>query len=291
METAIRTTRSTTEADEWALVLSAAGIPHRLERAEAGWTLLVPDPDVSRVHEVLNAYDEERREEPAAILAESASARHAWATGLAVGALLLAFFALTGPPAARSRWFERGAAASDLMMSSEPWRAVTALTLHADTVHVVGNAVAIALLLPPIVRRLGPGGGVWLVLVAGTGANLLAAAAHGARHVSIGASTATFGALGILAALRLRPGSRATRARGRWWTVPVAAVLLLAMLGTAQGADVLGHALGLVSGGALGFVVARWGRPLAAPIQWALVGAAALTVVSSWYVALSGPTH
>src|SRR5262245_47136326 len=131
METPIRTTRRATEADEWALVLTAAGIPHRLEQAEGGWTLLVPDPDVSNGHAALDAYDEERRAPPQAALVESASARSAWAIGVVVGALLLAFFAVTGPPAVRSRWFERGAAASSLMLGGEPWRAVTALTLHA----------------------------------------------------------------------------------------------------------------------------------------------------------------
>ena len=290
METAIRTTRRAREADEWALVLTAAGIPYRLELADGGWTLFVPDPDVANAREALNAYDEETRGEPGATLPEGASPRIAWMVGLAVGALLLGFFAETGALAAGSPWFERGAAASGPMLNGEPWRAVTALTLHADTVHVVGNAIATALLLPPIVGRLGPGGAVWLVLLAGTGANLLAAAAQGSQHLAVGASTATFGAIGILAALRLWPRSALGRTRGRRWIVPVATVLLLTMLGTGRGADVLAHALGLLSGGALGLVAAVFRRPLAAPLQWALVAAAGLTVVGCWHLALSGAT-
>src|SRR5262245_44857893 len=60
METPIRTTRRATEADEWALVLTAAGIPYRLEQAEDGWTLLVPDPEVSNGHAALDAYEAAR---------------------------------------------------------------------------------------------------------------------------------------------------------------------------------------------------------------------------------------
>jgi membrane associated rhomboid family serine protease len=288
METVIRTTESAREADEWALVLTAAGIPYRLEWGAAGWMLLAPDPEVANVREALDAYAEETRGESAGPLPEAASARTAWTVGLAGGAFLLGFFAVTGPPMGGSPWFDRGAAAAGPMLHGEPWRAVTALTLHVDTVHVVSNAIATALLLPPIVQRLGPGGAVWLLLLAGTGANLLAATAQGSPHVAVGASTATFGAIGILAALRLWPRSGTGRTRGRRWIVPVATVLLLTMLGTGRGADVLAHALGLLSGGVIGLVAAVSRRRRAVPIQWALAAAAALTVVGCWQLALSG---
>jgi membrane associated rhomboid family serine protease len=165
---------------------------------------------------------------------------------------------------------------------------VTALTLHVDLVHVLGNAIATALLLPPIIRRLGPGVGLGLVLLAGAAGNLLAAAVQGPRHVAVGASTATFGALGILAALRLGSSSPAGRQRGRRWIVPVASVLLLAMLGTGPGTDVIAHALGLVAGAALGRVAAIVRQPVAAPIQRALVAAVALAVLGCWCAALAG---
>ena len=288
METAIRATQKASEADEWALVLTASGIPYRVEVADAGWALLVPAPEAARAREALNAYDEETRGQPHATLPEGASLRTAWTIGLAVAALLLGFFAMTGPPVAESTWFERGAAASGPMLNGEPWRAVTALTLHVDAAHVIGNAIATAVLLPAIVQRLGPGSGVWLVVLAGAGANLLAATAQSSRHVAVGASTATFGMIGLLAALRLWSGSATARTTGRRWIVPVAAVLLFALLGTGRGTDVLAHALGLLSGGVLGLVAAVSQRPLAAPIQWALVAAAALTVVGCWHLALSG---
>ena len=106
--------------------------------------------------------------------------------------------------------------------------------------------------------------------------------------MAVGASTATFGALGILAALRQRSASPVGRVRGRRWIVPVTSVLLLAMLGTGPGTDVIAHALGLVVGAALGLVATIVRRPVAAPIQRALVAAVALAILGCWCAALAG---
>lgn len=270
--------------EAWGLVLTAAGIPYRLESNEVGWTILVSAADVDKAREALDAYDEEARGAPSPTVPEAAPADTAWIIGIALGAALLGFFAVTGPPTAGSRWFEPGAGAVGPMLHGEPWRAVTALTLHVDTIHVVSNAIATALLVSPIVQRFGVGGGVWLVLLAGTTGNLISAALQSIDHVAVGASTATFGAIGILTALQLSAKGGTT---GRRWIVPVAALLLLVMLGTSRTADVLAHAVGLLTGGALGFVASVSRQRLPAPIQWALVAAAALTVVGCWHLALS----
>jgi len=282
-ETAIRSTARLSEAEEWTLVLTAVGIPSRLQPAAEIWTLFVPDADVVQAREALDAYDVER---PVAAVAERPAVTAtdtAWTLGLITALLLLGFFAISGPPAAGSRWFARGAAAAGPLLHGEPWRAVTALTLHIDMVHVAGNAVATALLIPLVVQSLGPGVGAWLVLLAGAGGNVLAAAVHEPSHVAVGASTATFGAIGILAALRLRLGS----AGRRWWVVPVATLVLLAMLGMGRGADVAAHALGLLAGGVLGLIAGGVRRPLAASLHWILAAAAALAVVGCWHLALT----
>ena len=288
METPVRATRRATRAEEWALVLTAEGIPHRVEPDGLGFTLLVPSAEAPRAHAALDAYDEEARGEPVASIPEEASPRLAWTIGVGGGALLLAFFAVTGPPAAGSRWFEHGAASAGRIGSGEPWRAVTALTLHLDAVHVAGNAVVTAVLLPAVVQRLGPGCGLWLVLLAGTGGNLLGAMLHDPRHAAVGASTATFGAIGILAALRLVPARAGARKRRKRWIVLAASVVLLAMLGAGRGADVLGHVLGLLAGGALGLAAAALRRGPGPFVQWSLVALAALAVIGCWRLALGG---
>jgi len=138
---------------------------------------------------------------------------------------------------------------------------------------------------PAIVRELGPGCGLWLVLLAGAAGNLLGALARDPRHVAVGVSTATFGAIGILAALRLAGAPR--RARGKRWLVLAASLLLLAMLGTSPDADVLAHGLGLLCGGALGLTAGvALRRPLGPRAQWTLAALAALAVAGAWRLAL-----
>jgi rhomboid protease GluP len=280
----VRIAATSGEADEWALVLTAADIPSVVTPDAGGWAVLVSGPDVARAQAALAAYDDDRRGEPAP--ATVSPAPYPWVSGVAVGLLLLWFFTVTGPAAAGSRWVERGAAVAGRLVAGEVWRAVTALTLHADIVHASGNAVAVAVLLPPIVERFGAGAALGLLLLAGAAGNVLAAAAHDARHVAVGASTAVFGAVGILVALRLLPGTATVR-RGKRWTAPVAGVLLLVLLGTARDADLTAHALGLVAGLGLGLVAgaAVPGRPRS-PVQWLLGLLAAAVLAGCWAAAL-----
>jgi rhomboid protease GluP len=101
----------------------------------------------------------------------------------------------------------------------------------------------------------------------------------------VGASTAAFGAVGVLVALRLIPGEAPT-SRKRW-TAPVAGVVLLVTLGAARNADLAAHAFGFLAGVALGFVagIALRQRPGPA-VQWLLGALAAVTIVVCWRLAL-----
>lgn len=284
----VRTTGSVREAEEWALVLAASEIPYRLEAEEAGWRLVVPAVDAWRALAALDGYDDDARAGPAVTILEPTSGRVSWAMGAAVGVGLGACFAVTGPPAADSLWFVRGAASASRIAAGELWRAATALTLHVDALHVASNAAAMAVFLTAVVHRLGPGLGLWLTLLAGVSANLLGALAADPYHEAVGASTATFGAIGILAGLQLFPTSPVRSTRARPWMVFVAAILLLAMLGTGRGSDVLGHVLGLTCGVALGLaggIALR--RPLGSVAQWALVVMTGLAIVGCWRLALA----
>jgi membrane associated rhomboid family serine protease len=281
--TAVRSTARHGEAEEWALVLAATGIPHRVEASGEGWTLRVAEEDVARARAALEAFDadEATRARPPAPDDDRPTP---WFLGVVAGALLLAAFSVTGTPRTGSPWFDRGAAVAGLMRT-EPWRAVIALTLHLDVAHVVGNAVATAVLLPPIGQRLGSGVALFLVVLAGGAGNLAAAWGHAPGHAAVGASTATFAAIGMLGALRIcpRPGERT-----RWkpWTIPAAALVLLAMLGAGRGADVLAHATGFFSGALAGLAACRIRRPLGPAVQWPLGILIVAGIVAGWLRAL-----
>jgi rhomboid protease GluP len=284
--TAVRVAASRQRADEWAVVLAAADIPHRLRRRIDGWALIVPAPDAAAALESLDAYDRENIADDADRGDAITPSRPVTMVGLYVALMLIGLFAITGSRAAHSEWFERGSADASRIMAGEWWRAVTALTLHADAPHLLGNALASALLVTAVCQELGSGIGLWLLLLAGASGNALTAAVHGAGHVSVGASTAIFGAIGVLAALRIVTPGRAGSRPGKWWIVAAASLALLALLGTGPNADLLAHMFGLLIGGALGLVAAptlRWTPP--APVQWLLVAAAGAAVWGAWRLA------
>jgi len=284
--TAVRVTPDRREADEWAVVLAAAGIPHWLRQRLDGWALIVPPDDADTALHALAVYDEESAGVGAPV---TTPARPLTIVGAVVALLLVGFFAITGPRAGRSAWFEHGSADAGRLMAGEWWRAVTALTLHADAPHVAGNAVALVVLMTAVCWHFGPGLGAWLLLLAGTAGNLLTAAVHGGGHSSVGASTAVFAAVGILAAHRVVTPARVGAGLGtrKRWVVVAAALALLAMLGTGPHADVLAHLFGFAAGGGLGLLAARLlPRELTAPVQWLLVAGAAGAVVGAWSLAL-----
>jgi rhomboid protease GluP len=284
LDTAIRVTPSARQAQEWATVLAAAGIRHRLDIAATGWALVVAGHDGTRASRALTAYDEEERPEPS--VTAPALGHAAIGLGVVVALLLLGFFALTGPREAGSAWFERGSASAGRILHGAVWRTVTALTLHADLAHVLGNALACLVLIPPVVGALGPGTGLWVLLLAGAAGNALTALVHGAPYDSVGASTLVFAAIGVLAAQALASRWRGRATRRRPWVVIAASLVLLMMLGTAEGADVLAHLFGMFAGVVLGLgaSLAR-PRPFTPALEWMLAAAAAAAVGACWWIA------
>ena len=83
----------------------------------------------------------------------------------------------------------------------ELWRAITALTLHTDDAHLFSNLGFGLLFLIPLCRRAGLGLGIALALLAGIFGNACNSLIKGANVLSIGFSTALFGAVGALCCL------------------------------------------------------------------------------------------
>jgi rhomboid protease GluP len=203
-----------------------------------------------------------------------------------IAALLVGFFAVTGPRGPNV-WFDQGSASARPILSGEVWRTVTALTLHADLAHVLSNAIACLVFITAVAWWFGPGVGTWLVLLAGAGGNALTALAHGPSFNAVGASTAIFGALGILASRQFVARRQGRGSGHKGWVVIAASLALLGMLGTAPGSDVLAHVFGLLVGGLLGIGPAlAQRRPLGRSSQWVLALAAGALVLACWRLAL-----
>lgn len=314
---AIGPVASERKARDWALVLQSQSVWHAIRRTYAGWVLLVRDEDYASAAQSIDHYEAENRDWPPRPTRERA--RHASSTAVPViFALLAAFFLVTGPAAGGSFWFDRGVAVADRVLTTQPWRAVTALTLHADAVHVMGNAISGTVFVSAVQRRLGTGGAALAVLATGVAGNVANALYHHltvGQHASLGASTAIFGAIGLLAATQLvldrptRDGGRTPRT----WISAIAPIIggfaLLGALGAGgERTDLGAHFFGFLAGVLLGLAVAfplrratlsvdvatgHHGHEVAlgagAPRWWvqATLGAlAAAIIVVSWMAAL-----
>ena len=286
-----RTTSDRSRVREWGLALASGGIHARLTRNGPGYTLWVRETDVERAEDLLGAYERENQPPPRPPVPPVPWVRGAapFNGALAVMTAMVMFFAFTGPRDAGSIWFAQGSANAAHIATGEVWRSVSALTLHADWAHVVSNAAIGAFLLTFLGRSVGAGVAFALAIAAGASGNLVNAALRSAPHLSVGASTAVFGIVGILSGLSI-VRRRERNEDLRRVVLPVAGALgILAMIGTAgDRVDVWAHLFGLLAGLPIGIVTAwRLRHPLRAAGQ-VLAAAAALGALGvSWYLALA----
>ena len=274
-------------AEEWELVLLAQGLSPSLGRTADGFALSVPREELARALASLAAYERENPRQPAERVETMAPV--SWLVGAMVGLMLLIFYAVTVQWLPALSWFARGSADAQRIVQGELWRTVTALTLHADVAHVLSNGIAVALFLSVVSSLVGAGLAGALVLLAGAGGNLANAFLHGSSHVSVGASTAVFGAVGLLGSLAVKRRCRNSLSRWRDWLPMAAALALLGMLGSSgQRVDIWAHLLGLLVGAILGIIVA-WiaQRPPGWRIQWACGAAAVAAILGCWTAAFS----
>jgi membrane associated rhomboid family serine protease len=287
-ELALLTNRAV--AEEWALVLSAIDISTHIEQRAGSWALSVAAADAGRAAATLAEYTNERRPRPVPIEPSAPVHPGSTSTGIVVALLLLAFHAVAVSSPHGSAWRSAGSAMATRILGGEWWRAITALTLHADWSHVANNTVSMAIFGTALFRWFGPGVGLWLILLAGAGGNAVNAFLRGHGHVAIGASTAVFAAVGALATLQL-PRRLAVQAKGlarmRVWAPVAAGMALLAFLGSSANSDVGAHFFGFICGAALGFAASRLhAERIEGWPQAALLGVAAVAICGCWWMAL-----
>ena len=148
-----------------------------------------------------------------------------------------------------------------LVENREWWRPFTSLFLHADAGHLLGNVAIGGFFCVMVAKVIGAWRAWPLILLAGTLANALNAwLRYPDRFESIGASTATFAALGILVGVSSRQA---------WWhrsyrelrplIAPfLAGAMMMTLNGTGgENTDVAGHVLGWAVGSGVGWFAAR----------------------------------
>ncbi|WP_051434780.1 rhomboid family intramembrane serine protease [Desulfonatronum lacustre] len=280
------------QADRYALVLAAAGIPYRFRRSGWGWTLEVLERDVSRAVTEIEQFNlenpllEDHRQRPAPFLPPPPQTL----TGAAAALLLLVFHLVTSRNGAHEAMIMEAGAHAARILEGEYWRTVTALTLHADARHLAGNMLGIAVFGTLLCRRVGVGAAWLLIVLAGAGGNLLNAWLHQTGFLSIGASTAVFAAVGLLGGVRVFPMEGAEYSGPRSWLLPVGAAFgLLAMLGSDVQTDIGAHLMGCVVGFVLGIAYTLMGpRHVSETRQNHLLLVALAVIAGSWWLVLEG---
>ena len=275
------------QAEQYALVLSAMGIESLIMPEAKFMALYVALDDAAKANAELEAYDSENRQRPPG---------REWLRPplprievvLVYWAVLLFFFAAGRREAFSFDWIGHGAVQSALMLQGEWWRAVTALCLHESGAHLLGNLVFGTVFLMLLSQVTGAGVAALAMIAAGALGNVLSALVHSPEYTSIGASTAIFAGVGLLAALRQARRQQFAISALRNWTPVAGGLALLAFLGfSGENTDILAHVLGFASGIVLGLLLARWDRDWTVDrgLQWKCAGIAGVVVASSWIAA------
>lgn len=148
-----------------------------------------------------------------------------------------------------------GRSSASAITDGQIWRAVTGLTLHADIKHLFSNIIFGGIAVFSLATLVGTGYAWLLYLISGFAGNMLNAYFYGSAHNSIGASTAVFGTVGVLAGLQFFEKFREKKTYA--WIPFGAALGLLAMLGSSENTDFMAHLFGFISGIPLGIVTGR----------------------------------
>ncbi len=274
---------------ERSLVLAATGIRFEMDHDAREYVLLVAAGDVERAIAELDTYARENRAAPP----HPAAFPHfssGWPGVYGYVVIVLLVDILDDRGTFSVPWFAVGKTHAESILNGEWWRTVTALTLHADSAHLAANVVVGAIFGLFAGQLLGSGVGWVSILAAGAMGNLLNAGIQPARHTSIGASTAVFAALGIVAAYawdRRRHFQVRSLAR---WTPLVGGGVLLGYLGAGGvRTDVVAHLAGFCCGALVGLLSSRLGDRalLSARTQYAAGAAAIATVVFAWSRAIT----
>lgn len=236
-------------ADTYSLVLNSAGIGHRVVLSDGGYRIDVTETAVDAAARTIDSY---LAENPASTTPTTPPPFHMPVAAVAVALTLLTVHLAIVTSSAPQDYARVFGADARRIVSGELYRCVTALLVHADAAHVGGNMVGLVLFGSAVCTLAGSGVGWMMILCCGIVGNLVNAMVHSHGHLSVGASTAVFGALGILCAVRATAAIRTGHGWKRVALLVGAGVALLAFLGTGANSDLGAHFFGCLAGIAIG---------------------------------------
>ena len=245
------------EADAYGLVLDAYGLTYFIKRSGSSWEIWVDETIHDRALELVKQFIEENPPIPLPD-AQEAETHQKTFTGIWACLILMACSIAVNMSGSIDKIVrEYGASASDIL-NGEIYRTVTALMLHSDYPHLAGNMAGIAIFGTAVCNITGAGVGWLMILLTGILGNLTNAVLYRYGHISIGASTAVFGAIGILAAYQLSRKIKIPGQRMKAWLPFAGGLALLGFLGSSKHSDLTAHLFGFMAGICLGLLYALY---------------------------------
>jgi membrane associated rhomboid family serine protease len=277
------------QIQEAALVLAAVEIEYRVHRPQTvppgPWSLLVEPHNQQHGHQQLVEFWAENSK-PIVKPVELPTVDSGWWGVL--GFLVVIWSVPNLAQFTTGSLREAGILDAGLIAQGEVWRIVTALTLHADLSHILSNTVFGSLFGLFAARYLGSGC-AWLVIVlASMAANYTNALMHADNFRSLGASTASFAALGLAPTVLWRRGAFQHQDWRRALAPVFAALCMLAYMGFGgERVDIGAHVFGFAFGALAGYFVAPLNFHSMGPALQQKLGIAALSIILfSWSIAL-----
>ena len=276
------------KCQEYDLVLQAVGLESQVMHQDERFYLVVDEQRAQQAYQQLKLYVSENAEKeiikkPLRPLSEGFIGAYLY------GLSLLIIAAFNNTKAFGLNWHANGLANSEKIADGEWWRTITALSLHADAAHLVGNIGFGAAFGILVSQYIGSGAAWFSILLAGMVGNALNAYLYHTLHLSIGASTMVFAALGMLGIFALNDSHSYARRGIRRWAPLAATLALLGFLGTTgERTDIMAHLTGYFSGciAAMLWMIALRQTDNGVPAQgkFALAGIALVTF--AWVMAL-----
>ena len=279
----------------YCLVLASGGIPYTTETSSG--TLYVPESWLSKAQEEIYAFAQEEHHwhNPDPGYQPLQYGRIEPTLWVFFGLLVLHIVTQTEmyKGIGRIEWQQWGSAKEWLILQGQWWRTGTALTLHNDAAHLLGNIGLGGLFVGLLCKEIGSGWGWLLVLGSGMLGNAGNAWFSPAGHTAVGASTAIFGAVGAIGGLRALQGQTGRVVFDS--LLPLGACLgIVALLGTGGGntdvgAHFWGFGCGLFFGALFGSALRREWVPTPLSNTIAAVVAVGL-LCSAWVCAIGKAT-
>jgi membrane associated rhomboid family serine protease len=270
------------------LVLHSLGIAYQIVTDGQRSFVVVPAAEFERAKYEIWQYEQENQKPPVSAPRFTPVLQNSIPGVVVYLLIIVAVTLLAGESAFDRNWLSAGRVDGVLIRQGEWWRSVTALTLHSGLSHIAGNAGFGALFGVMAGRVLGSGV-TWLtVIIASAVANLVNTLALDSSHRAIGASTAVFATLGLVAGFVWR-GKLMKQDRWPYRVGPIVGGLaLLAYTGTGDAnTDVGAHLSGFVCGFLAGIFLTSLYRYLPNPHVQRTSGILALAIIiGAWLLAL-----